>query len=317
VAKVREVIRLPDITPCLTNTPEVLGVFNLRGIPIPAIHLAAALGLSDEPVQPGAQVIVTEFSRRVAGFVVNTARRIRRVSWDRVLPPSSDAFSFITGMMLVENNAFVFILDFERLLLDVESRRDGRPASTGMPGAYGMPSYGPSGFGSLQPSYAQAPPHTRAGPHGHFGQPGYGEAPAAAAFGGVRPLFIVVDDSPTARRALTDFLRQLDVDVTEFTNGQQAWDYLSTERLPPSTIVISDVEMPRLDGYSLVMRVRGDERLRKLPIILHSSLTGEVNKERAAKAGADAYVGKFNKKEILEALRMALPGLALPNGTAS
>lgn len=291
VAKVREVIRLPEITPCLTNTPEVLGVFNLRGVPIPAIHLAAALGLSDEPVGPGAQVIVTEFSRRVAGFVVSSARRIRRVSWDKVLPPSSEAFSFITGMMLVEGQEFIFILDFERLLLDVESRRDGKqvapPVTGGSPYASGM--------------------------HGGVG----GFVSSRNSQGAPRPLVLVVDDSSTARRALIDFLRQLEVEVSEFTNGEQAWQYVSTTALPPSTIMISDVEMPRLDGYSLVKRMREHATLKGMPIILHSSLTGEANRDRAVKAGADAYVSKFNKKEILEALRMALPGLALPLGAAS
>jgi two-component system chemotaxis response regulator CheV len=298
VAKVREVIRLPDITPCLTNTPEVLGVFNLRGVPIPAIHLAAALGLSDEPVGPGAQVIVTEFSRRVAGFVVSSARRIRRVSWDKVLPPSSEAFSFITGMMLVENQEFIFILDFERLLLDVESRRDGKQVVSPAAGGHSYP----SGV-NAHPGYGQG------GAGGFVPVRGPGAAP--------RPLVLVVDDSSTARRALIDFLRQLDVEVSEFTNGEQAWSYVSTTSLPPSTIMISDVEMPRLDGYSLVKRMREHAALKGMPIILHSSLTGEANRDRAVKAGADAYVSKFNKKEILEALREALPGLALPIGAAS
>lgn len=300
VAKVREVIRLPQITPCLTNTPEVLGVFNLRGVPIPAIHLAAALGLSEEPVGSGSQVIVTEFSRRVAGFVVSSARRIRRVSWDKVLPPSSEAFSFITGMMLVESQEFIFILDFERLLLDVESRRDGKQASMPLPG---VPAYAPLYTGHPHPSY------------GHHGAPGFASPPGLASL--PRPLILVVDDSSTARRALIDFLRQLEVEVSEFTNGEQAWNYVSTTHLPPSTILISDVEMPRLDGYSLVKRMREHPVLKTMPIILHSSLTGEANRDRAVKAGADAYVSKFNKKEILDALRNALPHLSLPVGSAS
>jgi len=286
VAKVREVIRLPDITPCLTTSPEVLGVFNLRGIPIPAIHLAAALGSQNEPIGPGSQVIVTEFSRRVAGFVVHGARRIRRVSWDKVLPPSSEAFSAITGMMLVENGEFVFILDFERILLDIEKPRDPH--------------------GGMRPPDVHV--HLPAG----FAQ---GLAPNAAAApggsGGKKPLVLVVDDSATARRALTDFLRSLEVDVLEFGNGEIAWEYLEQETPPHGTVLVSDVEMPRMDGYSLVKRVRESpkESVRGMSVIMHSSLTGEANRDRAIKVGANAYVSKFNRNEILDALRAALPHL--------
>lgn len=286
VAKVREVIRLPHIVPTLTSRAEVLGVFNLRGVPIPAINLAAALGTPEEPISPGAQVIVTEFSRRVAGFVVHGARRIRRVSWDKVLPPPSDAFSSITGMMLVENGEFVFILDFERILMDIEARSGGYGGAPPASDVHVFGSHVVVASDNVHPgAQTSAAQVSRAG----------------------RPLVLVVDDSSTARKALTDFLRTLDVEVLEFSNGEIAWHYLENEARVPGTVVISDVEMPRLDGYSLVTRVRKHERLRGLPVILHSSLTGEVNRERAQKAGADAYVSKFNRKEILEALKAALP----------
>lgn len=284
VAKVREVIRLPTIVPCLTNAPEVLGVFNLRGAPIPAIHLAKALGYNDEVVTPASQVIVTEFSSRKAGFVVAGTRRIRRVSWDKVLPPSSDAFNTITGMMLIENQDFIFILDFERILLDIESRSGGQGTSS-MAIEYNQPL--PTGGGAAQPGGAQG------------------------AGASTRPLILVVDDSPTARRAICELLRSMQLDIIEYTNAEQAWNDLNTAEagsdLSKVQLIVSDVEMPKLDGYSFVKRIRNSEKLKKMPIILHSSLTGDVNKDRAKQAGADAYVGKLNRKEIIEALKAALP----------
>jgi two-component system, chemotaxis family, chemotaxis protein CheV len=283
VAKVREVIRLPTIVPCLTNAPEVLGVFNLRGVPIPAIHLAKALGYNDEVVSQSSQVIVTEFSSRKAGFVVAGTRRIRRVSWDKVLPPSSDAFNTITGMMLIENQDFIFILDFERILLDIESRSGGQ----------GTSSYAIEGVSQFSPSSYQTQ--------------GGGSSQAASK----RPLILVVDDSPTARRAICELLRGMQLDIIEYTNAEAAWKDLSTSEegsdLSKVQLIVSDVEMPKLDGYSFVKRIRSNEKLKKMPVILHSSLTGDVNKERAKKAGADAYVGKLNRKEIVEALKAALP----------
>ncbi|MBX9838203.1 MAG: chemotaxis protein [Silvanigrellaceae bacterium] len=287
VAKVREVIRLPTIVPCLTNAPEVLGVFNLRGAPIPAIHLAKALGYDDEVVTPTSQVIVTEFSSRKAGFVVAGTRRIRRVSWDKVLPPSSDAFNTITGMMLIENQDFIFILDFERILLDIESRSGGQGTSSF---AIDNPvnSNQNTGMASTSPGNNNNSQNNSK-----------------------RPLILVVDDSPTARRAICELLRGMQLDIIEYTNAEAAWQDLSNSEpgsdLSKVQLIVSDVEMPKLDGYSFVKRIRGSEKLKKMPIILHSSLTGDVNKERAKQAGADAYVGKLNRKEIVEALKAALP----------
>ena len=287
VAKVREVIRLPTIVPCLTNAPEVLGVFNLRGAPIPAIHLAKALGYNDEVVTPSSQVIVTEFSSRKAGFVVAGTRRIRRVSWDKVLPPSSDAFNTITGMMLIENQDFIFILDFERILLDIESRSGGQGTSSFA--VDGASSQQTQNSGMINPSS------------------GWNNAQSASK----RPLILVVDDSPTARRAICELLRGMQLDIIEYTNAEAAWNDLSNSEpgsdLSKVQLIVSDVEMPKLDGYSFVKRIRSSEKLKKMPIILHSSLTGDVNKERAKQAGADAYVGKLNRKEIVEALKAALP----------
>ncbi len=277
VAKVREVIRMPEIVPCLTSCPAMLGVFNLRGHPIPVIHLAKALGLPDCEISEGSQIVVTEFSRRLAGFVVAGTKRIRRVSWDKVLPPSSDTFGHITGMMLIENSKFIFILDFERILLEIEA-----------PGAT-------SGFGNSQTVSLPQKPRPS------------GSASSALAEASTRGLVMVVDDSPTARRSLTSLLSGLGLRSVSFSNGQDAWaalqDLRSFDADGGITAVISDVEMPQLDGYSLAKRLRAHEELKSLPFLLHSSLTGQVNKDRAIEAGADAYVAKFNKREIYEALK--------------
>jgi two-component system chemotaxis response regulator CheV len=273
VAKVREVIRMPEIVPCLTSCDAVLGVFNLRGHPIPVIHLAKALGLQQAAVPAQAQIVVTEFSRRLAGFVVAGTKRIRRVSWDKVLPPSSDTFGHITGMMLIENQQFIFILDFERILLDIEGH--GTASNPGRPN-YLTPS-------EQKTLMSDAVPPEFAG-----------------------SLIMVVDDSPTARRSMSDLLGGMGLTCVTFANGEEAWSALSDHARYAAqggfAAVISDVEMPKLDGYSLAKRLRSDPQLKKTPFILHSSLTGQVNKDRAFQAGADAYVTKFNKREISDAL---------------
>jgi two-component system chemotaxis response regulator CheV len=274
VAKVREVIRLPDIMPCLTTCPEVRGLCNLRGLPVPVVHLAQALGYTEEPICPTSQMIVTEFNGKTTGFVVAATRRIRRVGWDKVVPPTSDTFRSITGMIPIENGEFLFMLDFEQILKSIDGK-SGQSQDCGM---------GDAGAGEDPPGFSLREKSSRT--------------------------VMVVDDSPVARRAITNLLKGRGVRVVEFSDGEQAWTALRDTQLLTEIggrwdAVVSDVEMPRLDGYSLVKRIREDKELKGIPVILHSSLSGDNNRERAKIVGADAYVQKFNNKEILEALRNA------------
>ena len=93
VAKVREVIRMPRINPLGSSVTGIPGIFELRGVPIPAVNLCKVLGDVSTDLQPEQQIIVAEFSNKRAGFIVSNTHRIRRVAWDQVLPPSSDAKS--------------------------------------------------------------------------------------------------------------------------------------------------------------------------------------------------------------------------------
>lgn len=280
VAKVREVIRIPKIVSCPGTRPEVLGVFNLRGVPIPAIHLARALGFATVPVLPSSQVLVTEFGGRLNGFVVGSTRRIRRVSWERILPPPSQAFNSVTGVMPIENDSFLFITDFERILMEVDGISPDDPLGS---------VHFEGGNGKSQVAASAAP---GSGPSG----------------GGKR--VAVVDDSPSARRAVCGILRGVGFEVMEFSNGELALEaLLELERLGAPhlpQVLVSDVEMPRMDGYSLVKRLRANASLGKIPMILHSSLTGDVNHARAREAGADAYVAKFDEAGLLASINSLL-----------
>lgn len=276
VAKVREVIRLPALEPSFGKRPEVLGVFQLRGRPIPAIHLACALGFSKEPVSQSAQVLVTEFSGRLTGFVVAGARRIRRVSWDEVIPSQKDIFGGITGMMLDEKKRFVFIIDFEKILADIE--------------------------GGQSPMLPQPTLHAMA-----IASP----FPTTGTTGSELPVVLVVDDSSTARKALIEILRHFSCEILECSDGEQAWqECIRLREQKKSFMVISDVEMPRLDGYSFVRRIRTDSSFPEIPFLLHSSLGGDSNKERALAAGADAFIGKFNRNDINLAVETCLSVLS-------
>ncbi|MEY3904079.1 MAG: hypothetical protein RL189_3385 [Pseudomonadota bacterium] len=286
VAKVREVIRLPHLEPALGGRREILGLFHLRGIPVPAIHLSAALGFSQEPVSPAAQVLVTEFSGRLTGFVVAGARRIRRVSWEEVIPPQKELIGGITGMMLDEKQRFIFILDFEKVLSDLES--DGTSTASPLATRY----QGPELLKAQQvvlPVVAQQ-----------------------------MPVVLIVDDSPTARKALQEIVGGFSCSVIECGDGEQAWQEclrLNARGIP--FMVISDIEMPRLDGYSFARRVKTDGRFSQTPFLLHSSLSGQANRERAMASGADAFIGKFNKIDIQAAVDTCLHALGKKERIAS
>lgn len=276
VAKVREVIKMPPLEPSLSRKNAVLGVFQLRGLPIPVIHLAAALGYSREPISTQAQVLITEFSGRLTGFAVASARRIRRVSWEQIIPPQDNVMDGITGMMLDESNRFIFIIDFEKILAEAEAA-------------------------SVSP--VLAPVHPVSVP-----MKAAMESSLAAE---EQPTIIVVDDSSTARRALSEILRHFTSPVVECKDGEHAW--VMCQQLAQKNrkfMVISDIEMPRLDGYSLVRRMRSEPRFVNVPFLMHSSLSGESNKELALKAGADAFVGKLNRSEIVAAVETCLSALS-------
>jgi two-component system chemotaxis response regulator CheV len=286
VAKVREVIRLPHLEPALGGRREILGLFHLRGVPVPAIHLSAALGFSQEPVSSAAQVLVTEFSGRLTGFVVAGARRIRRVSWEEVIPPQKELIGGITGMMLDEQKRFIFILDFEKVLSDLES--GDAPAGSSLP------------LRGHSPSLLLTQPLAQ---------------PVAAQ---QLPVVLIVDDSPTARKALQEIVGSFSCSVHECGDGEQAWQEclrLNARGIP--FMVISDIEMPRLDGYSFARRVKTDGRFSQTPFLLHSSLSGQANRERAMASGADAFIGKFNKSDIQAAVETCLHALGKRERIAS
>ncbi len=286
VAKVCQVIRLPALEPSFSSRPEVLGVFQLRGVPVPAIHLARALGFSAEPVSVSAQVLVTEFSGRMAGFVVAGARRIRRVSWSEVIPPQKELCSGITGMMFDEKKRFIFILDFEKVMSDIEGE-------TRIPSSQAVPVNLFSGLsdGSVETS-------------------GFRNRQ--------KPVVVVADDSATARKALTEIIAAFDCRILACGDGEQAWqECLNLEKMGLHFMVISDVEMPRLDGYSLARRIKSDPRFSATPFLLHSSLSGEINRERAIASGADAFIGKFNRRDLVIAVDACLKALAQRESKAS
>ena len=259
VAKVREVVRMPAINPLVSKIDGVAGVFELRGIPIPAINLAVALGDAPVPVDQTNQIIVAEFSMKRAGFIVKGTQRIRRAAWDKVMPPASDRDTCISGMTLIEDNEFLFILDLEQILYRIESAAGFHDQSAGL----------------FQPS----PPNGKT--------------------------ILLVDDSSFILSNASAVLESRGYQVLKSQTGKSAREVLqkmSEEGAPDVDAVVTDVEMPELDGLSLTRWIKGQPSTSNIPVILHTSFTESRNAQAADEVGANAHIVKNDLVSLLAIL---------------
>lgn len=265
VLKVKEIIPCPSLTSVPQSHPAVLGVTHLRGHTLTIIDLAQAIGrtpLRDTACKSsGGSVIVTEFSRKMQGFLVESVDRIAYCEWKNVLPPPAGAGSrsYITGVTEIEGE-LLEIIDVEKVLGEVV----GLEASM-------------VDTGELSPE-------------------------ALEVIKGKRVL--VVDDSSLALNQTRRTLEMLGLECLTARDGKEALDILNDLAASGAVnidLVVSDIEMPELDGYTLTREIRGNAALQGLYILLHTSLTGAINTEMAAEAGANACLTKFDPDDLAKA----------------
>lgn len=255
VAKVREVVKLPKINKLAASAEGIEGLFELRKVPIPAINLCQILGDQEHGIQPDFQIIVTEFSGRRAGFIVHSTHRIRRIPWTKVLPPSADAQSCISGMVLLEDNQFLLILDLEKIVEDIEN---------------------PGGMADIAAAMANSPE-------------GSGKLGKA----------LIVEDSAVIRNRLSCVLTEWGFDVSVANDGLEGLEYLKTLRKPEELrVIITDLEMPRMDGYTLIEHIQDHTTLADIPVIIHSSLNEGVVEKSSHKINYYAYVEKNDSAKL-------------------
>lgn len=276
VAKVLEIIRMPKVTG-MPSTPHpcVVGTFNLRNKVIPLIDLSLWLGkpMAD---RGNAKVIVSEFNKIINAFIVSGVTRIHRLSWDQVEPPTGYVSTFaannFTGVVKFEDR-IVLLLDMEQIIWD------------------------------LNPSLAMRMERER-------------EALIKAGSGTYKTL--VVDDSNSIRRLITSYLVNDGFEVEQDVNGQEAWDRLSAwkEQAAKSggslfdhvNLLVTDIEMPAMDGHNLCKRVKEDPVLKELPVILFSSLINDRLYHKGLSVGADDQVTKPEIGTLAERAKKLIEG---------
>ncbi len=258
VFKVQEVIHCPPLTRIPHSHPAVRGIASMRGRTIPVMDLSLAIGCMPLDANASSFVIVTEYNRSVQGFLVEAVDRIVNLKWEEILPPPK-------GLGDANYMTAVTRVDDELVeIVDVE-----RVLKEVM-GDQGVISEGVIDTTS-----------TAEGQH-----------------------VLVADDSSVARKQIKRVLDEIGVPCTLVENGQEALDRLQAWAAEGKdmarwlAMVISDVEMPQLDGYSLTTAVRKDPQLAALHVMLHTSLSGVFNQTMVERVGANRFIAKFKPDEL-------------------
>jgi len=265
VSKVREIIRVPFLTE-LPGTPEFIeGIFDLREVVIPVVNLAKWMGITEpEDAKKNARVIITEFNNVLIGFIVHEAKRIRRISWSDIEPAS-----FMNSSSGLEANKITGVTKIEGdnvlLILDLESVVQD--------------------LGLYEPETETAPQEIET-------------------FSG---LAMVLDDSTTARKIVKDALQKMGFNVIEAMDGEEGLRKLDElyetygDRLVDTLkIIISDVEMPKMDGFHFAAQAKEDERFKAIPIVFNSSISDHFSEGRGLDAGGEAYLVKFQASSFYD-----------------
>ena len=266
VFKVREVMRIPQITRAPDMPPAVEGMVSLRGVLVPVVDLAKYIGISTDA--PPAIMIVTEYNGHTQGFLVGEVDTILRLDWAQMkVPPAmlvARMGGLVTAVTELNDGRLAMMLDVEKILADTAQVDDSHL------------------FAALEPLDKTD-----------------------------RTVFYA-DDSSVARKQVERTLEALGVHGIPSVNGKQAWDELQKIAAQaevagrPVTsyvqLILTDVEMPEMDGYVLTKNVKGDPRFAGIPVLMHSSLSSDANKQLGFSVGVDEYVPKFEPHRLAEVL---------------
>ncbi len=271
VAKVLEILRRPDVIGLPgTHHPAALGTFSSRDKVLPLVDLAKWLGKGALD-SPTAKVIVSEFSGVTTAFLVSAVTRIHRLSWRQIEAPdsylqhvSSDS---ITGVVRFDDR-IVFLLDMERIVSSMNPLL------------------------RLEEHTADITVHERMGN---------------------KLKVLIADDSSSIRHMVESTLEKAGFTITATSSGAKAWARLEAwkreaqEQGRPLSdyvvLVISDIEMPEMDGHNLTKRIKEDSILQQLPVILFSSLITDALRHRGKIVGADDQISKPDLPTLAERAR--------------
>ena len=269
VFKVREVMRIPEITRAPDMPASVEGMVSLRGVLVPVIDLAKYIGIETD-CKPEI-MIVTEYNGQTQGFLVKAVDNILRLDWSAMrVPPAmllAEMGGLVTAVTELKDGRLVMMMDVEKVLSET-TRYDDETV-----------------FQTVQP------------------------------LGRERMVFFV-DDSSVARKQIARTLEAMQVKYASAINGRQAWEELArmaafadaenTALNKTLHVILTDVEMPEMDGYMLTRKIKSDKRFSGIPVLMHSSLSSTSNQQLGKAVGVDEYVAKFEPQKLAQKLAQLL-----------
>lgn len=264
VFKVQEVLRRPPLFQLPGLPSEFAGAADVRGRSIPVLDLGLSIGHPErdpDPARAPNYLVVTEFNRSVQGFLVSDVERIVNIAVEDIHPPPElGAEASYLTAVTRFQGELIQVIDVESVLADISQARMDAPLAPDM----ALPS--------------DAPPLQ----------------------------VLVVDDSRVARSQIRSVLDQLGVSATLLSDGKQALDHLlqihaaGEDPAERYAMVISDIEMPAMDGYTLTTEIRRHPGLAGLYVLLHTSLSGVFNNAMVERVGANAFVAKYSPHELAD-----------------
>ncbi len=266
VFKVQEVITYPGTNEIKHDNSAVIGVSDIRGSLITLLDLSVAIGLEPASDREKSFVIVTEYNNRVQGFIVSAVDRIVNMHWEEISSPPEDMSSNSQIVAYARiSEELVDILDVEKILQDV------------------------------LPVKNEISEQTKTRIKNEISENTDSQYEA-----------LIVDDSMVARKQITAVLSSIGIKSIIAKNGVEglsllesyAEQYLDVQE--KILFIITDVEMPEMDGYTLTKHVKSHPKLQHLPVILHTSLSGGFNKELVKSVKADKFVSKFHPEILAE-----------------
>ncbi len=267
VFKVKEVCQAGKITLTPNMPSGVEGIVSLRGHVMPVLNLAKFMGM--QPTELYQTMMVAEFNNHILGFLVRGVDRIIRVDWDKVRATEgmmSDKGALITAITELEDGSLISILDVEQILANA------------------------------------------------FGEAIVGNVEKVESTHDLCIFF--ADDSMVARRKIAEVLDKMGVKHIQANNGHEAWDRLKAMADSAQSaganlhdqiqVILTDAEMPEMDGYVLTQRIKADNRFDGIPVVMHSSLSSDANRSMGRRVGVDHYVPKFDSIVLSSTLRPLL-----------
>ena len=264
VFKVKEVLQCPPLTVLPKLHPSIRGIANIRGETISVIDMNLATGGRAIENLEDKFILITEYNRSVQGFLVGSVERIINVNWEDMLPPPSGVGRYNYLTAVTDiDGSLVEILDVEKILDEIS------PLNTEV------------AVDVIDEDIKEKAADKK---------------------------ILVADDSSVARKQIQRAISVLGLECDLVKDGREAIELLrEVSKTQPVieryALMISDVEMPEMDGYTLTSEVKSDPSLSSLHVILHTSLSGIFNQAMVEKVGADDFIAKFNPDELAAAVQ--------------